>query len=177
MKICTKCKIEKELTSFSKNKNRKGGIKSWCKKCHNVLTKKEYQENPQKKLLQNKQWRDNNLEHSREWQRNKEQTNIQFKLGRRLRGRLWMAIKNSQKAGSAVSDLGCSIPELKEYLEKQFQPGMAWDNWSPKGWHIDHRKALDNFDLKDRQQFLEACNYSNLQPLWAKDNLIKSAKA
>lgn len=41
------------------------------------------------------------------------------------------------------------------------------------GWHIDHIKPLCSFDLKDKVQFKEACHYSNLQPLWAKDNLNK----
>ena len=45
-----------------------------------------------------------------------------------LRGRLSSAIKNNQKAGSAVSDLGCTIDELKSQLESQFTEGMSWDN-------------------------------------------------
>jgi hypothetical protein len=48
---------------------------------------------------------------------------------------------------------------------------MTWDNWTTDGWHIDHIKPLaSSFDLTDRKQFLEACHYTNLQPLWAKDN-------
>jgi desulfoferrodoxin (superoxide reductase-like protein) len=53
---------------------------------------------------------------------------------------------------------------------------MTWDNWTTDGWHIDHIKPLASFDLTDRKQLLEACHYTNLQPLWAKDNLIKSDK-
>ena len=51
---------------------------------------------------------------------------------------------------------------------------MSWENHSQTGWHIDHIKPLSRFDLSDREQFLEACHYSNLQPLWAEDNLSKS---
>ena len=83
------------------------------------------------------------------------------------------AIKTNAKAGSAVRDLGCTIPELKAHLEAQFQPGMTWDNWSLKGWHIDHIKPLTSFDLTNREQFLQACHYTNLQPLWASENLSK----
>ncbi len=103
-------------------------------------------------------------------------TNAQFKLKRRLRSRLWCAIKTNYKIGSAVQDLGCSIPELKIYLEKQFQEGMGWDNWGHNGWHIDHKIPLASFNLQDKKQFLEAVYYTNLQPLWAKDNLSKSDK-
>jgi len=46
-------------------------------------------------------------------------------------------------------------------------------NYSYTGWHIDHKKALANFDLTDREQFLQAMHYTNLQPLWAKDNISK----
>ena len=105
---------------------------------------------------------------------NRLKTDIQFKLKSSLRSRLNSAINNNYKAGSAVRDLGCTIPELKTYLESKFQPGMSWDNWTTDGWHIDHIKPLASFDLTDRNQLLEACNYTNLQPLWAKDNLIKS---
>jgi len=102
--------------------------------------------------------------------------NINYKLKCRLRHRLRMALKGNFKSGSAVDDLGCSIPELKVYLESKFQTGMTWDNWSDVGWHIDHIKPLASFDLTDRKQFLEACHYTNLQPLWSDENLSKGKK-
>jgi hypothetical protein len=86
------------------------------------------------------------------------------------------AIKGNFKIGSAVNDLGCSIEQLKQYLESKFLLGMTWDNWTTDGWHIDHIKPLASFDLTDKKQFLEACHYTNLQPLWATDNIIKSDK-
>ena len=100
-------------------------------------------------------------------------TNIQYKLSCRLRSRLYCALQGNFKNGSAVKDLGCSIDELKMYLESKFQPGMNWDNWSFEGWHIDHIKPMAFFDLTDRKQLLLACHYTNLQPLWAIDNLSK----
>ena len=72
-----------------------------------------------------------------------------------------------------MSDLGCTIPELKQYLESKFQEGMTWENWGVHGWHIDHIIPLSSFDLTCREQFLKVCHYTNLQPLWAKDNLSK----
>ena len=110
-----------------------------------------------------------------EYLADKRRTDIQFKLADSLRKRLWMAIKHNVKRGSAVRDLGCSIAFLKEYLERQFQPGMSWDNWRGDVWQIDHILPLSSFDLSDRQQFLVACHYTNLQPLWSADNRRKSA--
>lgn len=102
------------------------------------------------------------------------QTDIDFKLKRNLRSRLNKTIRGDYKTGSAVRDLGCSIEEFKAYLESLFQPGMSWDNYGLKGWHIDHIIPLDSFDLTDPEQLKKACHYTNLQPLWAADNLKKS---
>lgn len=90
-----------------------------------------------------------------------------------LRTRLCLAIKNGWKTGSAVNDLGCSITEFKAYIERQFEPEMTWDNWSRDGWHIDHKIPLSSFDLGNRDDFLKAVHYTNLRPLWAKDNWKK----
>jgi hypothetical protein len=86
------------------------------------------------------------------------------------------AIKRNTKNGSSVKDLGCSIKEFKEYIEKQFKDGMNWNNWCKDGWHIDHIKPLNSFNLTDREDLLKAVHYTNLQPLWARDNFNKSDK-
>ena len=100
----------------------------------------------------------------------------QYKLSLSLRRRLRCALKGNYRSGSAVKDLGCSIEEFKKHIESKFQDGMSWDNWNYEGWHIDHIKPLSSFDLTDRNQLLQACHYTNLQPLWAKDNIAKSDK-
>ena len=76
--------------------------------------------------------------------------------------------------------MGCSVEELKKYLESKFYPHsetgeiMSWENYGE--WHIDHRKPLKMFNLSKREELLKACHYTNLQPLWAKDNLIKGCR-
>lgn len=95
------------------------------------------------------------------------------RLAHRLRNRLNFALKNNSKKGSAVSLLGCTLEELKRYLESKWLPGMSWENWSKDGWHVDHVVPLASFDLTDKEQLEKACHYTNLQPLWAKDNLRK----
>ena len=102
--------------------------------------------------------------------------NVSFKIANNIRVRLRRALKNNQKVGSAVKDLGCSVEELKCYLESMFDLDMSWDNCGLHGWHIDHIKPLSSFDLSNREELLKACHYTNLQPLWAKDNLTKGNK-
>jgi hypothetical protein len=125
---------------------------------------KKYQQNNKQKLRN----------YMKEYRKEKYDKDIQFRISTILRSRLGKAIKDEFKICSAIKDLGCSITELKSYLESKFLTGMSWDNYGLDGWHIDHIKPLSAFDLSDRKQILEACHYTNLQPLWAKDNLSKS---
>lgn len=99
---------------------------------------------------------------------------VNYNLTILLRQRLCAALKKQYKSGSAVADLGCSIADLRIYLEAKFSEGMNWDNHGTYGWHIDHIIPLSSFDLGDTEQFKQAVNYRNLQPLWAEDNLTKS---
>jgi len=97
-------------------------------------------------------------------------------LARRLRTRLYKAIKaaNTAKQDKTLEFLGCSAATAMNHLEAQFLPGMTWDNYGE--WHIDHIRPCASFDLTDPAQQRECFHYTNLQPLWAKDNLSKSDK-
>jgi hypothetical protein len=97
-----------------------------------------------------------------------------YRLRLNLRNRLNAAVRNGCKAGSAVRDLGCTIEEFIAYIAGLFLPGMSWENWGK--WHLDHIKPLASFDLTDRDQFLAACHYTNMRPLWSADNLRKGAR-
>ena len=97
-----------------------------------------------------------------------------LKIKNNLRSRVSHAIAGRCKYGSAIRDLGCSIEELRKYLEYQFQPGMSWDNYGE--WEIDHISPLAIYNLSDHSEFKKACHYTNLQPLWKSDNRKKGAK-
>lgn len=111
-----------------------------------------------------------NAAESRRWR-----TNEQFRLGKILRSRLRIALRrrNISTPYSGVTLLGCSIDEALAYLESLFVDGMTWENQGYHGWHVDHVRPLNSFDLTDPEQVAAACHYTNLQPLWAKDNLRK----
>jgi hypothetical protein len=97
-----------------------------------------------------------------------------FKIAAMIRSRLHDALKNNYKNGFAVDNIGCTIEFLKQYLESKFQPGMSWVNQGQ--WHIDHIIPLSKYDLNNNLELKKACHYTNLQPLWARDNLKKNDK-
>jgi len=100
------------------------------------------------------------------------------KIRENLRGRLRRLLKNSlinsHRNIKKSSLVGCDRIQLKTHIEKQFTTGMTWGNYGK--WHIDHIKPLAAFNLAEIKQLKEATHYSNLQPLWAKDNFYKGDK-
>jgi hypothetical protein len=188
--LCTKCRKHKNyLDTNGKNygrfvavpkeqqlESKRESAREYYHKNKEEIKEKQKQyrgENRQKFRDTSKNWYENN---GRDYYSKRYNNDIDFKIRATLRSRLNSAIKINQKAGSAVSDLGCSIDELKSYLESKFEDGMTWDNWTRDGWHIDHIKPLASFDLTNEEQFKKACHYSNLQPLWAEENLKKGIK-
>ena len=85
-------------------------------------------------------------------------------------------LKGNTKSDKTFNLIGCSFDELKNYLESKFQSGMIWDNYGYYGWHVDHKKPCSSFDLSKSEQQKECFHYTNLQPLWAKDNYNKGSK-
>lgn len=144
-----------------------------CREASRRHYQKHIKEQRERSLVKNRKSRKEKPEvwrgYEKKYHKERYNSDIQYKLTKLIRNRLKRGIKN----GSAVRDLGCTIPEAKIHIEKQFKKGMTWKNWNLKIWHIDHIKPLSEFDLTDREQFLKAVHYSNLQPLWAFDNLSK----
>ena len=118
--------------------------------------------------------KEENRLYMRKYVKGRRKTDPAFLLIDSLRHRLYMALKLNSKCGSAVELLGCTSEEAAKHLEKQFLIGMSWDNHGD--WHIDHILPLTHFDLQDPKQLAEVCHYTNLQPLWAKDNISKGNK-
>ena len=138
----------------------------------------ECRKNPEwvkKKNEQNKRWREKSKGYFNDYQKNRAKHDLDYRLRNSLRARVRAALKYqsvSKDLGTAKL-IGCTIAELREHLEEQFIGGMTWDNYGD--WHIDHIKPCAAFDLSDPKQQKKCCHYSNLQPLWAKDNLRKGA--
>ena len=155
---------------------------------HREQVKKWYRENPEEGRKRSNQnyWkhREQRLKYAKE-QRQRDKAKIaeadnkpQRKIGRRIRTRIINALirQDSVKSKRTIELLGITIPELKNYLEKQFKHGMTWKNYGFYGWHLDHRLPLASFDLTNPEEQKKAFHYTNLQPLWAKENLTKHTK-
>lgn len=102
----------------------------------------------------------------------------QWRAAQAVRNRIQMAIRlqGFRKAGKTAELLGCDWATFATHIEKQFLPGMTWSNWGLFGWHIDHLQPLSSVDLCDLEQQKKVCNFRNLRPLWAIDNLRKGKK-
>ena len=107
---------------------------------------------------------------------NKLKTDPDFKLKMQLRHRIYLAlkVKGISKSKRTMKLLGCTVEELWKHLESKFQPGMTKENYGK--WHVDHIRPCASFDLTDPKQQFICFHYTNLQPLWAKDNIRKGAK-
>lgn len=173
--IYTKRNYEKKC-SLDPSYRRSKSLKSIKRSKERYKEDKDYRD---KVLLDSKKWRDLNRGTDEDklkrriYYNNKIKNDPNFKLSKSIRSRIRAAItrKNRVKPASAIEELGCTIEECRKHIESQFQEGMNWDNHGE--WHIDHIKPLASFNLENIEEFKEACHYTNLQPLWAEDNLKK----
>jgi hypothetical protein len=107
-------------------------------------------------------------------QREKLASNPQHKIRKNLSRRLWDVLRQSGecKNVSVMKYLGCAKDELIRHLESKFTKGMTWDNYG-SGWHVDHIQPCASFD-QTREDHLKICwHWTNLQPLWAEENVRK----
>ena len=95
-----------------------------------------------------------------------------YRIKKTMRTRIWHALKGTYKSNTTEKLIGCSFEDLKIYIEKKFTDGMNWENYGK--WHIDHIIPCASFDLTKLEEQCKCFHYTNLQPLWAKDNIKKS---
>lgn len=158
------------------------------RKQHREQVKRWYKENTEagRKRSSQNYWkhREQRLKDAKEYRKRckdkiaKADNEPQRKIGKRLRTRIINAlIRQDAKKSKRIRELlGATTAELKEHLEKQFKSGMSWENYGFRGWHIDHRLPLISFDLTKPEEQKKAFHYTNLQPLWARENQQKRSK-
>ena len=141
-----------------------------------VYVREWKQKNKERIAKNNAEYKRNNADvirvQRRGYQRTLLATNVQAKIKLALRKRInSVFVKGITKPRSAVIALGCSIEHFKTHIESKFSEGMSWDNYGK--WHLDHIVPLSAYDLTDPVQYDSACHWSNIQPLWASDNIAK----
>jgi len=170
----------KGLRLSPKSEFKKGRISIFKGKHHSNETKEKLSflaKERYKVPKDNPNWRggiEKAKERERIHERERYQEDYNFKLRKRLRSRVRLALKKNLKSDSMLNLLGCSISTLRKHLEKQFRPGMTWDNHTFRGWHIDHIKPCASFDLSKPEEQRKCFHYTNLQPLWASENMVKN---
>jgi hypothetical protein len=113
-------------------------------------------------------------EYMRKYHKQRRETDPQFNMIGRIRHRTRLAIKNGgfTKKSKTYEMLGCDWTTLKDHIEKQFATGMSWDNMNE--WDLDHIYPLSWCSTIEELEIYS--HYTNLQPLWRKDNLSKGNK-
>lgn len=142
---------------------------------HKDYKKEWYKKNKDRLKESARAYREANRDKIKKYINNKYKTNPSFKLRHILSTRIKIALKGT-KNNDTVTLLGCNVKKAREHLEKQFKEGMTWENHGYNGWHIDHIIPCASFDLTDPEQQKKCFHYTNLQPLWAEENISKGAK-
>ena len=178
--VCYQCKKEKQL------KYSKIFYKEYWKKNRHTLkesqkpkNRKYYSQNKEKiKDKSSKYYQQNRLKCiKRNTKRKLKRYDVDyvFKMAQIFRARLNVTLRKIkiQKEVRSKDLVGCDWNTLKNYIESKFQPGMTWDNHGTYGWHVDHIIPCSLFNLTKIEDQKKCFHYTNLQPLWAKENLVK----
>jgi transcription elongation factor Elf1 len=160
-KKCCTCKKWSALTNYNKSKTHWDKLRNECKDCLVAWRKKN------RKQIQATMTK---------YERKRKKIDPEFKLTKTLRSRLNSALrrKKTAKNDRTMDLIGASAAHVKGYLEAKFTEGMTWKNHG--AWHIDHIKPCCSFDLTNPEEQKKCFHYTNLQPLWAKDNLEKGGR-
>jgi len=185
-KICAKCKQELSIQKgyFCKRKTSKDGLNYWCKDCRSENQRRYRKLNRKKRLEWDRNYRLVNkekLKRRRDAYKNKKNArkremrieNPKTRLNDSISAMIRFALKE-QKNGRHWENLtGYTLEQLVSHLEKQFQPGMSWDNYGE--WQIDHIIPISafNFTRPECIDFKKCWALENLQPLWASENISK----
>ena len=127
-----------------------------------------------KDKINTKKWRNKNKKLISQRIKDKKQNDILYRLSDSIRTLIWNSIRKMgfDKNSKTNIILGCTFEDFKIEIESKFQDGMTWENYGK--WHLDHKIPISWANNEDEVYKLN--HYTNFQPLWAKDNLIKGNK-
>lgn len=156
MKQCRICSTTKPLTDFPIRNNSRHGYRHECKPCKAKRLRQYHQDT------------------YNEVRRDRRKTDVCFRLLCNHRLYVYKCLTQfGLKCESSIKYIGCSVKQLKEWLEFLFEPGMNWENYGTY-WTVDHVIPLSLFDFTKIESKNIAFNWKNMQP--SKDNFQKSNK-
>lgn len=201
MKICARCKEDKDENKFGKNSNKKDGLQNYCKECrkeyykNNIEKKKAYDKeyyinNKDNKDEQNKKYfrenRNKINEWHNNWKRNRYKENPEIRIKEIVSVQIRMALRSrglSKNKSSCVDFLPYTIHQLIHHIESLWEPWMNWENYglydkNKRTWQIDHKIPHSKFhyNTMDCEEFRNCWSLTNLQPLEAMENIKKKNK-
>lgn len=177
-KLCRKCQNWRPLDEFGRSKVTLDALENRCRDCNRARTREQARRDSEKiaKIRRTAEFRDRHRAYYREWERKRRKSDLNYRITKVLRLRVWRALKGIRKERPTLELLGCSLDDLRRHLESQFVEGMTWDNYGRGGWEVDHIRPCSSFDLSDPKQQRECFHYSNMQPLWGIDNWRKGSR-
>jgi hypothetical protein len=141
--------------------------------------RERYAKNPSKELERSKKYarehRQKCSAYSLKWWNRVKGSRLDLRIRSALQKRIWHALKGNVKSAGTVKLLGCSIENFLIYLESRFDSGMTWGNYGSK-WHVDHIVPCALFDLTRTDHQRTCFHFSNLRPMWAKENISRGIK-
>jgi hypothetical protein len=149
-------------------------VRAWAKANPDKLqARNERRRGSEARKAQRKRWRANNPGYQVRYHNARYAADPTYALLHCVRTRLQAALRaqSVKKTHRYAKLLGCFAHELKAHIEGQFVEGMSWENRGE--WHVDHIRPCATFDLSDPAQMTECFHYTNLRPLWAKDNMSR----
>lgn len=184
-KVCLKCKVEKELINFNKDKNKKDGLNIYCIDCRkeyrkqnsqtiNEYSKNYYSTNLHNQLKRKKTYRENNKDKIKNYSHNyrisKYNNDSLYISIRKIRNLIYNYLKtqNNKTNTKSYQIIGCTSNQFKSHLESLFEPWMNWDNYGKYngqpnyGWDIDH--IIPTSSAKTEEDIIKLNHYSNLRP-------------
>lgn len=178
MKTCNKCKETKPLSEFYKN-SKSEGVRGSCKLCTLKYQRDWIKKNPEKFKKQNERYIKTHLGMVRDRKKKymrKFRCIPKVNINHRMSALIYKCLKKKKNGWSWEEIVGYTTEDLMAHLEGLFLPGMSWENYS--AWHIDHiiPKSRFNYDNPFDPEFKECWSLTNLQPLWAEDNIRKGSK-
>ena len=199
-KECTKYGEVKAFAEFTKRKASKDGLCFYCKAClkeyrqanrESILEyqkqysednkeaaaeyqKQHYQANKEAIAERKKQHYQANKEKRNKYERKRRAENPTVRMIGNLRRGLCQAMDGTSKPKKTMEFLGCSRKQFKKHLSAQFEEGMTLENYGSDGWVIDHIMPVSRFDHSEPEQVAICWHHTNMQPLWDRDNKIKS---